>query len=401
MAFTITMLSWSALEFPGRMPDELDRVREAVRWGTDYLLKASTSLPDALYVQVGDSIVDHKCWQRPEDMDTPRTAYKVTPSNPGSEVAAETAAAFAAASLVFKKIDRDYSKTLLRTAKMAFTFANENRGNYNDSLPSVVCPFYCSHSGYHDELLWGSAWLYKATRNSSYLDFARSVLIDDDCDTFSWDNKLPGARVLLSRVSLGLVVRVQNFHWWKGAERFACSILPESPTVSVKYTPGGLMYKMKGSNLQYVTSSTFLLSTYARYLKFSDRTFKCGSLVVTPILLRKQAKKQVDYILGENPKRMSYMVGFGDRFPRHIHHRASSLPSIQQTSAPIGCNEGFTSLNSPDPNPNILTGAIVGGPDLSDEFEDNRHNFAQSEPATYINAALIGPLSYLAVKFPS
>lgn len=84
-----------------------------------------------------------------------------------------------------------------------------------------------------------------------------------------------------------------NLHFRDQAETFICSILPSSPSLTVRYTPGGLLFKMDGSNLQYVTSSTFLLSTYATYLKAWDRTFSCGSLVVTSSLLTQQAKKQV------------------------------------------------------------------------------------------------------------
>ena len=52
-----------------------------------------------------------------------------------------------------------------------------------------------------DELLWGSAWLLWATKNSSYLGYLYSLGdIDRSVDMFSWDNKLAGARVLLSRV---------------------------------------------------------------------------------------------------------------------------------------------------------------------------------------------------------
>lgn len=65
---------------------------------------------------MGDPNKDHACWERPEDMDTPRTVYKVDNSNPGSDVAAETAAALAAASLVFRKSDPTYSKLLRNRA---------------------------------------------------------------------------------------------------------------------------------------------------------------------------------------------------------------------------------------------------------------------------------------------
>lgn len=51
-----------------------------------------------------------------------------------------------------------------------------------------------------DELLWGAAWMYRATKNSSYLNFMNSLGANDNTDIFSWDNKFAGARVLLSRV---------------------------------------------------------------------------------------------------------------------------------------------------------------------------------------------------------
>jgi len=60
--------------------------------------------------------MDHRCWERPEDMDTPRNVYKVSAQNPGSDVAAETAAALAASSLVFRDSDPTYSSKLLQAA---------------------------------------------------------------------------------------------------------------------------------------------------------------------------------------------------------------------------------------------------------------------------------------------
>jgi hypothetical protein len=51
LAFSSTMLAWSVLEFGGMMKGELQHARDAVRWGSDYLLKA-TAHPDTVYVQV-------------------------------------------------------------------------------------------------------------------------------------------------------------------------------------------------------------------------------------------------------------------------------------------------------------------------------------------------------------
>ncbi|KAL6004282.1 Esterase/lipase/thioesterase [Asimina triloba] len=448
MAFTTTLLSWSIIEFGGLMPHQVENAREAVRWGTDYLLKAATATPNTLYVQVsksnksfqklfskaagqryqsafhllfwnfiqklkcfcvhvsnamqvGDANLDHKCWERPEGMDTPRTVYKVSSQNPGSDVAAETAAALAAASIVFKDSDPSYSSKLLQTAKKVFDFADRYRGAYSDSLNSAVCPFYCSYSGYQDELLWGASWLHRATEDTSYLSYIQSnghtMGADDDDYSFSWDDKRAGTKVLLS--SGFLQNRVEELHLYKThSDNFFCSLIPGSPTFQAEYTPGGLLYKAAGSNLQSVTSTAFLLLTYANYLKLSGGQAACGTRIVTPQDLISLAKKQVDYILGQNPEKMSFMVGFGERYPQRIHHRGSSVPSVHTHPISIPCNDGFRYLYSSSPNPNILVGAVIGGPDNRDNFNDDRNNFQQSEPTTYINAPLVGALAFFAAN---
>ncbi|XP_057533143.1 endoglucanase 9 [Amaranthus tricolor] len=394
MAFSTTMLSWGVLEFGGRMGSEINNAKAAIHWATNYLYKCATATPGKLYVGVGDPNADHKCWERPEDMDTPRSVYSVSPSNPGSDVAGETAAALAAASMVFRKSDRRYASMLLTTAKKVMQFAIQYRGSYSDSLGSAVCPFYCSYSGYKDELLWGAAWLFRATRQTYYLNFIKSLGANDATDIFSWDNKFAGARVLLSRDAL--LNKDQNYEPFKqGAEDFICRILPNSPSTTTQYTPGGLMYKLSGSNLQYVTSISFLLTTYSKFMAVSRHTFNCGSVVVTPTTLRRLVRRQINYILGDNSMRMSYMVGYGANYPKRIHHRASSLPSLFKQPQSIGCSNGFQAYYyTSNPNPNLLIGAVVGGPNQNDAYNDDRTDYSHSEPATYTNAAIIGTLAY-------
>ncbi|XP_059443129.1 endoglucanase 1-like [Corylus avellana] len=397
MAFTTTILAWSVIEFGSSMHSQLEHAKSAIKWSTDYLLKAATATPDALYVQVADPNQDHQCWERPEGMDTPRNVYKVSAQNPGSEVAAETAAALAAASIVFKNSDPSYSSKLLHTAIKVFEFADKHRGAYSDTLNSVVCPFYCSYSGYNDELLWGASWIHTASGDSSYLDYIQSnghtLGADEDDYSFSWDDKRAGTKVLLSKSFLEK--KSEGFQIYKEhSDNYICSLIPGTPSFQAQYTPGGLLYKGSSSNLQYVTSSAFLLLTYANYLSSSGEAATCGSSKVTVEEIIKQAKKQVDYILGDNPAKMSYMVGFGDKFPQHIHHRGSSVPSVHEHPDHISCNDGFQYLKSGSPNPNVHVGAIVGGPDSGDSFSDDRNNYQQSEPATYINAPFVGALAF-------
>jgi len=140
------------------------------------------------------------------------------------------------------------------------------------------------------------------------------------CWTIS-NNKHAGARVLLSKEFL--LRNVKSPHDYKGhADNYIYSLLPGIPYSQEKYTPGGLLYTMPDSNLQYVTSSSFLLRTYAKYLSSSKQAVSCGTMTFSPRRLRTIAKCQVDYILGDNPLKMSYMVGYGSHYPKRIHHRA-------------------------------------------------------------------------------
>ncbi|KAK4801875.1 hypothetical protein SAY86_000078 [Trapa natans] len=82
---------------------------EAIKSGTHYFIKAHIH-PNVLWVQ------------RPEDMTTSRRAYKVDAENPGSEVAAETAAAMAAAAIVF----REHKSTLLQPAVAPCSCTTDN-----------------------------------------------------------------------------------------------------------------------------------------------------------------------------------------------------------------------------------------------------------------------------------
>ncbi|GMY07781.1 endoglucanase 4-like isoform X1 [Fagus crenata] len=395
MAFSTTILAWSVLEFGNSMGSDLSHALDSIRWATDYFLKG-TSIPGFVFAQVGDPYADHNCWERPEDMDTPRTPYAVSKKFPGSEVSAEIAAALAASSMVFRSLDLEYSARLLKWARMVFEFADQYQGSYNDGIGHWVCPFYCDYSGYQDELLWGAAWLFRATKASNYWNYVvdnihnleNSIVkkingvpyTGGSYAEFGWDTKHAGINILVSKLVMNGNSNLSPF--MSNVDKFVCSVLPESPTVSVSYSPGGLLFKPEGSNLQHPTALSFLLVVYARYLSQGNRVIHCGGVVATPARLIQAARGQVDYILGSNPLNMSYMVGYGQKFPQRIHHQ------------PIDCKNGSSYFSSNNPNPNMLIGAVVGGPDIKDSYSDSRADFVQSEPTTYINAPLVGLLAY-------
>ncbi|XP_024993808.1 endoglucanase 6-like [Cynara cardunculus var. scolymus] len=403
MAFTVTMMSWSIIEYGKQMASsgELGHAMDAIKWGTDYLIKAHPQ-PHVLYGEVGDGNTDHYCWQRPEDMTTSRNAYRIDQNNPGSDLAGETAAAMAAASIVFRRYNPAYSRELLTHAYQLFDFADKYRGKYDSSI-TVAQKYYRSVSGYADELLWGAAWLYKATNNQYYLNY---LARNGDAlggtgwamTEFGWDVKYAGVQTLVAKFLMGGKARGHGRVFGKyqeKAEFFMCSCLGKG-SHNVQKTPGGLIFRQRWNNLQFVTSASFLLTVYADYLTSARRNLHCSSGTVTPPKLLAFAKSQVDYILGDNPRATSYMVGYGNNYPQQVHHRGSSIVSIKVNPSFVSCRGGYATWYSRKArDPNLLTGAIVGGPDAYDNFADERGNFQQTEPATYNNAPLLGVLARL------
>uniref|UniRef100_A0A803MRD9 Endoglucanase n=1 Tax=Chenopodium quinoa TaxID=63459 RepID=A0A803MRD9_CHEQI len=374
MAFTATVLSWAILEYGDQMAatKQLQPAQENLKWITDYLVNAHPR-DNVLYIQVGDPDLDHKCWERPEAMTEKRPLTQVNVSTPGTEVAAETAAAMAAASLVFKSSDATYSSTLLKHAKQLFDFADTHRGSYSENIPEVAT--YYNSTGYGDELLWAASWLYHATKDNTYLEY-----------------------VLLSRVNLFASKDVSSsansglLKYRQTAEAVICGLLPKSPTATSSRTDGGLIWVSEWNALQHPVAAAFLAVVYSDYM-LSSRTARmsCSGHSYKPSDLRKFALSQADYVLGDNPMKMSFLVGYGDKYPQFVHHRGASIPANAKT----GCEDGFQWLNSTKPNPNVAVGALVGGPFLNETFIDDRNNSMQTEPSTYNSALVVGLLSGL------
>ncbi|KAL9669787.1 hypothetical protein QQ045_007336 [Rhodiola kirilowii] len=399
MAFTITMLSWSVIEFEDQIASagELKHALEAIKWGTDYFIKAHSS-PNVLWAEVGDGDTDHYCWQRPEDMTTSRKAYQVDEIHPGSDVAGETAAAMAAASIVFKKSNPHYSHLLLHHAQQLFEFGDKYRGSYDASIAEVKS-YYASVSGYKDELLWAALWLYKATDTDHYLDYVVNKAhcfggIGWSITEFSWDVKHAGIQIMASQM-FGDEKHKRHSHileqYKEKAEFYLCSILNQNNGSNVERTPGGLLYVRQWNNLQYVSTATFLLTVYSDFLKSKNQDLSCQGGVVDPNELLKLAKSQIDYILGQNPMNISYLVGYGLNYPKRVHHRGASIASYRENKGFIGCAQGYDNwYGKKEPNPNVLVGALVGGPDCQDNFRDERGNYMQTEACTYNTAPLVG-----------
>uniref|UniRef100_A0ACD5TZZ0 Uncharacterized protein n=2 Tax=Avena sativa TaxID=4498 RepID=A0ACD5TZZ0_AVESA len=411
-AFSMTLLSWSVIEYSAKYDaaGELGHVRDTIKWGADYLLKTFNSTADtidALVAQVGSAATapgssqpnDQYCWMRPEEIDYARPVVECQ-SCP--DLAAEMAAALAAASIVFKD-DRAYSRKLLHGATTVWNFASDRAGSTSYSPPGSDASEFYNSTRYYDELLWGGSWMYLATGNSSYLHRvidsnlakqAGAFSAGKDHGVFSWDNKLPGAQLLMSRLWLflspGYPYEDMLRTFQSQTSIIMCSYLPVFK--SFNRTKGGLIQLNHGmpQPLQYVANAAFLASVYSDYLEAADTPgWNCGPDFYSVDVLRSFATTQIEYILGENPLKMSYVVGYGENFPKRVHHRGASIP---KKGGDRGCTGGWRWRDSKAPNPNVIAGAMVAGPDRHDGFKDVRKNRNYTEATLAGNAGLVAAL---------
>jgi hypothetical protein len=162
MAASLSLLAWGGIEY-GTAYDRTSQstaLLDVIRWGTDFIIKAHPT-DNVLYGQVGNGSLDHSYWGPAETMTMARPAYAITAAKPGSDLAGESAAALASASILFRTSDPAYSAKLLAHARTLFAFADTYRGKYSDSITDAAT-YYNSWSGYFDELAWSAAWMYRA-----------------------------------------------------------------------------------------------------------------------------------------------------------------------------------------------------------------------------------------------
>ncbi|GFR70504.1 endoglucanase [Elysia marginata] len=340
---------------------QLNQMYDMIKWPLDYFLKAWDPTKKVLTAQVGDGGADHAFWGRPEDMTMNRPCKQISTSNKGSDIAGETAAALAASYIAFKdKGDDQYATQLLQAAESLYLFAKTNRGVFSGSAA------YYGSSGDQDEMCEAAVWLYRATGNNDYLNDAKSFVETAWGWALSWDDK-----------------------------KVACQGSDIAGETAAALAASYIAFKDKGDD-QYATQllqaaeSLYLFAKTNRYAgNAAFMALLAAEAGIEPQTYRQWAAEQINYLLGDNNHNggcFSYEIGYGNKYPEQPHHRGASCPD-----RPAPCGSG--QLNADAPSPQILQGALVGGPDASDNYNDRRTDYVQNEVATDYNSGFQGALA--------
>ncbi|ESO84370.1 hypothetical protein LOTGIDRAFT_132347 [Lottia gigantea] len=353
MAYSTAILTMGLLQWKDayQTSRQLDHMYSCIKWPLDYFIKAHNNTNE-LYVQVGDGKADHNFWGRPEDMDMARPSYKIDASHPGSDVAGETCAAFAAGYLAFKDKDPKYAATLKQHATELYEFGMKYQGVYTDTITAAV-GFYKSGNT-TDELCWSALWMYMITNETKYLTEAEKLFQPGPAWGLSWDDTTPLNQVLLYKLTKKDIYK----------QAVIDTMADWMPGGSVPYTPKGLAWRSQWGSLRY-SANMAMVALMAAEVGINEKKY------------RDWAMGQIHYALGDTG--FSYVIGVGDKYPTHPHHRAASCP---WPPAPCSPEE----VNRPEPSTHTLYGGLVGGPGKNDEYKDVRDNYVSNEVATDYNA---------------
>ena len=370
-AFSVTLLAFGILEFKDAYikSGEYENVLNSLEHPLHYLANCVISDKE-IVAQVGSGVEDHKFWSSTLSWDhKKRKSYKISK---GSDVAGEMAAALAAGSLVYREISPVLSKILLQKAIVAFKFAEMRRGKYSDGF-SDVSAFYKSWSGYNDELIWGAAWMYRATGKTEYLDKAKKYYsqfsMSGRASMFDWDNKRAGCQLLMA-------ILTKEPKYWSTVNAFLTYLMK-----SARKTPKGQVWLSEWGSNRHTGNVASIAMIAAKYTKSSADSGTWSNW----------GKKQIHLLLGDQGR--SYQVGFGKNPPQRPHHRGASC-SLKN---PNSCS--YSNLNKAAPNEIILYGALVGGPDAQGRYIDKRDDYKKNEVAVDYNAgfqtALAGTIYFV------
>lgn len=329
-----------------------DHLFEILKKICNYLMKTTFLNDDGSVATICYNVSDdsdHSYWQSPEIQNYDRKTYWLTSSKNNSVVCGEMASALAGTAYVLKDSDPDYSAQCMKYAKAIYDFGTKYTGNETAGMGSM----YGTDSMYQDEMAIAETWFYlngegslptyKPTQNGCYNNQYY------DYHLYSWDKVWAGYATMMYKIT--------GDSSFANEMQFELNNKGGCPTGS--YNAAGWGASRYNCALQMVSlglANGDASSTYAQ-----------------------GAKYQMDHILGDNSRGYSFLVGYGDKWPTHIHHRAAN-PGKGDTPGSNGDANADTAAKYTN------YGMLVGGDDSSGNYLDTTKEYQFTEPALDYNS---------------
>lgn len=397
--YAAATLGWGYYEFRDsyKKLGQDDHIETVLRHFNDYLMKCTFRDKDGTVIahcyQVGEGHIDHRVWEAPEVDTMVRPAYFLTAEKPQTDYVVSACASLAINYLNFKDTDPDYAEKSLDYALALWKFANDNPKELSDNGDGPS-EFYSSGK-WEDDYCWAAAWLYLCTGDASVFDEAYKIFDYYAASgwVYCWNDVWSGASLLWAVINeqhpeLDMVNKIRkaqgkNEYVFKDFWDDDC-IGKCLTTYKKKVTAQGMVFIDVWGSCRYASAFALICLVYDKYHNDGK-----------PSEWSEFAKKQIDYILGDNDitykenEKQTVLAGRnGTHGPRcflcgydetysvmNPHHRAAS---------------GLTMAEDPRQQKHILWGALAGGPDAKDAHSDSTNDWRENEVTIDYNAAFVG-----------
>lgn len=360
--------NWDAA---GGKPDGIPDLLQELKYATDWIIKAT---PDSktFYSQLGSFSADHKVWatsgfksatlnaSEGGEKDKPRPIVKNPADGPMPALAAATLALM---SKHYRKFSESYADSCLAHAKIAFEYATANKtGKVGSEAYSAWTPRPLA------QYMIGASELWRVTSDAAYKtawESGKSGLTNYGHGfTLGWNN--PDDWVWFNAAYLGDALQGKFQELFP--DKYKSAGTGEAGLSTLGDGWGFLRYP---ANQAFVCAAAHGQKNITSYEEF--------------------IYNQVDFILGGNNAKQSFIVGFCSgctKSPQYPHHRnvylydgndMTKIPAIPARNKQFGYLVGFTKASS-------------------GSFQESINAYEQTEGGIDYNAGLVGALGYIVSK---
>ena len=145
-------------------------------------------------------------------------------------------------------------------------------------------------------------------------------------------------------------------------------------------TPAGFSYLTTWGSARYNAAAQLEALAYRKNFPTDPQS----------VLFSDWAMGQMNYLMGDNPAKWSYIVGFGSTTPGIGSQVGGTATAASHPHHGDAQGSLTNSQSDPPTDRHILFGALVGGPSSTDQPDDVTTDFVLNEVAVDYNAAFVG-----------